>query len=112
MTAGFELIGTAQTGGLTLYTPLGSTAAALSWSPGAAELRANGDVRHFDSLGALLREAVGTELPVAALFDWVAGKNQAGKDWSADLSDYTQGRIKARRQEPGAAAELNLILEK
>ncbi len=110
--AGFELSGTARTGELMLFTPLGSTAAALSWSPEAAIMRSNGDVRHFESLDALIRSAVGTEIPVAALFAWLRNENITASGWSADLSQYASGRITARRLQPAPVAELTLLLEK
>lgn len=110
--AGFELTGNAQAGELTLYTPLGNTAAALSWSPQTAVMRSNGDVRHFESLDALIKQAVGTEIPVVALFAWLAGDNMAVAGWSADLSDHANGRITARRTQPAPLAELRLVLEK
>ncbi len=110
--AGFELTGTPLAGELTLYTPLGSTVAALSWSAGTAVMRSNGDVRHFASLDALIKEAVGTEIPVAALFSWLAGESVTVAGWRADLSQHAEGRITARRTEPAPMAELRLVLEK
>ena len=110
--AGFELTGDAQTGGLTLYTPVGTTAAALSWSAQTALMRTNGDVRSFASLDALIAQAVGTEIPVAALFAWLAGDNMAAKGWSADLSQLADGRLTARRTDPAPVTELRLVLEK
>jgi outer membrane lipoprotein LolB len=109
--AGFELSGNATAGQLTLFTPLGSTAAALSWAPDAATLRANGDIRHFESLDALLRSAVGTELPVVALFAWLRDENMTMAGWSADLSQHANGRIAARRLLPAPAAELKLLID-
>jgi outer membrane lipoprotein LolB len=108
--AEFELTGNEQVGELTLYSPLGSTAAAMMWTPQSATMRANGEIRRFESLGELLHEVVGTELPVSALFAWVAGERKGANGWSADLTDYPRGRIKARRQDPTPAAELNLVL--
>ncbi len=108
--AEFELTGNEQVGELTLYSPLGSTAAAITWTPQSATMRANGEIRRFDSLGELLREVIGTELPVSALFAWVAGEHKGANGWSADLTDYPRGRIKARRQDPTPAAELILVL--
>jgi outer membrane lipoprotein LolB len=110
--AEFDLIGNDQTGELTLYGPLGSTAAAMTWTPQSATMRTNGEARHFGSLNALVREAVGTDLPVSALFAWVAGENKRANGWHADLSDYPQGRIKARRQDPAPTAELMLVLSR
>lgn len=109
--AGFELTGNAQTGELTLYTPLGTTAAALSWSPQVAVLRSNGESRHFESLDALLKQAVGTEVPVAALFAWLAGDNMTVAGWRADLSQHANGRITAHRTEPAPPVELRLVFE-
>lgn len=110
--ASFELTGTPLTGELALYTPLGSTAAALSWSSGTAQMRANGDVRQFESLEDLIRQAVGTDIPVVALFAWLAGDNMNVNGWRADLSQHANGRITARRTEPAPIAELRLVLEK
>ena len=109
--AGFELSGNAQAGELTLFTPLGTTIAALSWSAQTAALHKNGEVRTFESLDALIKEAVGTEIPVVALFAWLAGHNMAVAGWSADLSQHASGRITARRTEPAPPAELRLVLE-
>jgi outer membrane lipoprotein LolB len=108
--AEFELTGNEQVGELTLYSPLGNTAAAMTWTPQSATMRANGEIRHFASLDKLMLEVVGTELPVGALFAWVAGERKWTNGWSADLTDYPKGRIKARRQDPSHAAELNLLL--
>ena len=109
--AGFEISGNAQAGALTLLTPLGSTAAALDWSPGSASLHNNGENQQFESLDALLRSAVGTEVPVAALFAWLRGENMAMDGWSADLSQHANGRITARRLQPAPASELTMLLE-
>ena len=110
--AGFELTGNPQAGELTLYTPLGNTATALSWSSQTAVMRSNGGVRYFESLDALIRQAVGTEIPVVALFAWLAGDNMVIAGWSADLSHHADGRIMARRTQPAPLAELRLVLEK
>lgn len=109
--ATFELSGNAQTGALTLFTPLGTTAAALTWSPQASTLRSNAETRQFDSLGTLMQQTLGAELPVAALFAWLAGEAVAVAGWQADLSQRSSGRIGARRDTPLPAAELRLVLE-
>ena len=109
--AGFELTGTPVLGELTLYTPLGSTVAALSWSSQTAIMRAKGEIRHFESLDTLIKEAVGTEIPVVALFAWLAGDNMKVAGWNADLSQHASGRITARRSAPAPEAELRLVLD-
>lgn len=108
---GFELTGTPQAGELTLFTPLGTTAAALSWSAQAAILRDAGGIRHFESLDALISQTFGTEIPVVALFAWLAGDTMTVAGWRVDLSQYAGGRITARRTLPAPMAELRLVLE-
>ena len=110
--AEFELTGNAQAGSLTLFSPLGSTAAALLWTPETAIMRTNDEVRQFNSLDDLIKQAVGTDIPVAALFAWLAGDNRVVAGWSADLAQQANGRITARRFQPAPAAELRLVLEK
>lgn len=109
--AGFELSGHARNGGLLLFSPLGTTLASLSWSPQAATLRNNGEVRQFDSLDALAEQATGTALPIGALFQWLAGEEATAAGWEADLSQLKDGRLFARRSHPAPPAELRLILE-
>ena len=109
--ASFDLIGQASAGELILYGLLGSTAAHLNWTPDAATLRSNGSVRNFNSLSELAQQATGTDLPIAALFDWLAGRDLSVPGWQADLSQLGQGRLTARRHHPEPSAELRLILE-
>jgi outer membrane lipoprotein LolB len=75
-------------------------------------MRTNGDIRSFASLDALIQQAVGAEIPVAALFAWLAGDNMSVAGWSADLSQLANGRVTARRTEPAPVTELRLVLEK
>lgn len=110
--AGFELTGNAQAGELVLSTPLGSTLATLNWTAQTAVMRANGEVRHFESLDALLIQATGTAIPVATLFLWLSGEDAATTGWQADLSQLSQGRLVARRTDPAPAAELRLVFER
>lgn len=110
--AGFELRGRAEAGELTLYNPLGGTLAALQWAPGSAILRSGDQVRRFDSIDALVAGATGTAIPVANLFDWLAGNNTPVAGWAADLSQLPQGRLSARRFAPPPAADLRVALEK
>ena len=109
--ASFELIGNAQTGQLNLISPLGSVLAALSWTDSTAQLRANGELRHFNSLDALVLHATGASIPIASLFAWLAGVEAQAPGWQADLSRLSNGRLIARRLEPLPTAELRLVLE-
>lgn len=110
--AGFELTGSAQAGELALFTPLGTTLATLVWSPTSGQLRTGAESRQFESLGAMVRQATGTEIPVAELFSWLTGKNVAVPGWQVDLSHYSEGRVVARRDNPLPTAELKLVFEK
>lgn len=109
--AGFELRGRADTGELMLYNPLGGTLAALRWAPGSATLRSGDQERQFDSIDALVAGATGTAIPVASLFDWLAGSNTAVNGWEADLSQLAQGRLRARRVAPPPLADLRVALD-
>lgn len=110
--AGFELKGSAGTGELLLTSPLGSTLANMTWSPGQAILRTGSEERHFDSLETLASQITGTPLPVRALFAWLEGLQATADGWQADLSRMAEGRLVARRADPAPTAELRLILDK
>ena len=108
--ARFELEGTAAEGRLELRTPMGATAALVDWSASGARLRTPGDrPRYADSVDALVLNATGTALPVAALFDWLAGVATPVPGWQPDLSQRLTGRLAARRESP--PTELRMILE-
>jgi len=111
-TAAFELKGRAVAGELALLTPLGNTAAQLSWGPGKAMLRAGSDVQEFTSLDALAAHATGTPIPIAALFDWLAGVPTQVPGWHADMSELPAGRLQARRLEPQPTADLRVVLDR
>ena len=111
--ADFELDGQGEAGTLALFSPLGTTVAQMEWAPGLAQLRNGGELRTFDSLSALAQQATGTELPVAALFDWLRGTATTAPGWEADLSQLTEGRLLARRKTDSApAVELRILLER
>ncbi len=109
--AGFDLQGSPAQGELSLSTPLGGTAALLQWAPGQASLRAPGQpARVASSLDDLLAQALGTAIPVAALFDWLVGIPTPAAGWQADLSQHAAGRLRARRL-AAPAADLRIVLE-
>ncbi len=110
--AAFELMGDAQKGELTLLSPLGNVLAALNWTPTTATMNADGNVRKFDSLEALVQHATGAAIPVASLFSWLGGNEIPTPGWQADLSGYSSGRLVARRTAPLPNAELRLVLER
>lgn len=110
--ASFELRGAPESGELTLFTPLGGTAAVLAWSPGTATLRSGSEVRQFPSLEALAQEATGAPLPITALFDWLAGRPTPVEGWEADVSQVAEGRLRARRSAPPPPADLRVVFER
>jgi len=110
--AAFELKGDAGNGELTLLNPLGSILALLQWSPGTATLRAEGQTRQFESPDALVAQATGSAIPMAALFDWLRGIATPVPGWQADLSQLAQGRLHAHRNNPAPAADLRVVLDR
>lgn len=111
LSGSFELQGDVSRGELRLFSPLGSTAALLRWSPAGAELQADGQTTRHASLDALAQAVTGTTLPMAALFDWLDGKATEAAGWRADLSLHNLGRVRALRESPEPAAELRVILD-
>lgn len=110
--AGFELRGKPDAGQLTLYNPLGGTLAVLAWAPGSATLRQGDKVSQFESIDALGVQATGSELPLAALFDWLRGVDTPAAGWQADVSQLAQGRLRAQRTTPPPAADLRVALDR
>jgi outer membrane lipoprotein LolB len=96
---------------MTLFNPLGGTAAVLTWDAQTATMRVNGDVQHHPSLDALISRAIGTEIPVDALFSWLAGELASADGWNPDLSQRASGRITAKRTSPAPPVELRLVLD-
>lgn len=107
--ASFELRGSAERGEFALFTPLGSIAAQLRWEPGSAVLNADGRERRYASMADLSADATGTPLPLAALFEWLAGRAADVPGWEADLSRVADGRLTARRSMPTPPAELRIV---
>ncbi len=111
--AAFELRGGPERGELSLFTPLGGTLAMLAWAPGSATLLdSSNQTSNFASLDALVTQATGTAVPVAALFDWLQGRPTAVPGWQPDLSQLSSGRIAARRTEPAPPVQLRVVLER
>ncbi|MBE2262230.1 MAG: outer membrane lipoprotein LolB [Burkholderiaceae bacterium] len=110
--AGFELKGSPMAGLLVLTGPLGNIAATLQWNAEGATLHRAGEAgQTFASLDALAQQATGTPFPIAALFDWLAGRDTQVAGWLADLSQLDQGRLSASRSDPEPSAQLQIVLE-
>lgn len=113
-TAAFDLVGTAERGHLQLNSPLGITVASAQWSPGEVRLITPEGERRFADLESLSREALGENLPLRALPDWLSARpwpaapsqplpSNAGfeqLDWQVDLSRYDKGFVRAERRKP------------
>ena len=112
LSAGFSLRGAPAAGELTLLNPLGGTLAVLTWSPGSATLKSGNEVRQFASLEELAAKATGAPIPIAALFDWLAGKATPVPGWQVDVSQLGEGRLRAQRSEPPPLADLRVALER
>jgi outer membrane lipoprotein LolB len=114
MSAGFELRGSGESGELRLNSPLGTRLASARWSATDAVLITSDGERHFDTLDALSQQALGENLPLAALPDWLAGRPWSGAPhqaqntgfeqlgWQVQLARKSEGWIEARR--PAAPA--------
>lgn len=90
VSAGFELSGDAAQGRLKLISPIGTQVALAQWSPAGAELDTGDGPRRFADLAALSREALGEEVPLAALGDWLAGRPWPGAASQANAQGFTQ----------------------
>lgn len=110
--AGFELQGSPEQGEMLLLSPIGTTLARLSWTAHSAQLEQGGRVTHSDNLSSLSEQLQGKALPIAALFDWLAGRPAEVPGWQADLSGHAQGRLLAQRNFPAPAAVLRIVLER
>lgn len=108
----FELRGTAETGELTLTSPIGNTLAALHWAPGEAVLNDGSRTRRFDSVDQLIQAATGAAIPVGALFGWLDGRDAQVSGWKAQLGQLAHGRLQASREAPLPRADLRVVFER
>lgn len=108
---GFEIKGSPSQGELRLNSPLGNTMLAARWSPAQATLYSGSETRHYGSIDALIEDSTGAALPVAALFDWLVGKDTQSNGWTADLTRQPEGYVQARRTQPLPQTELRIMLD-
>ena len=111
MSASFSLRGDAKSGELDLYSPLGTTLAALQWTPQRVQFSDGGKQQFFNSLNELTERATGAALPVDAIFDWLQGHDVQATGWLADLSAAPQGTVTARRISPAPEVMLRIKLD-
>ncbi len=110
-TASFELQGSPEAGRLTLLSPLGTTLAHVQWNAQGAQWQRGSEWENRPNLGELIRELLGTELPVTHLFAWLNGEVTHTAGWTVDLSRHADGRIQAQRETPLPRAELRVVFE-
>jgi outer membrane lipoprotein LolB len=108
----FDLQGSPDKGELVLTSPLGNTLARLQWEAGRAQLTTGQETRESSSLDELLRQATGTAIPVAAIFEWLNGNQATATGWQADLSGSADGRLVARRHDPTPEATLRIAFSR
>lgn len=117
LSASFELSGDGREGSLRLSGPLGTQVALASWQPGQVTLVTSQETRQFPDLAALSREALGEDVPLVALADWLKGRpwpdasaqpiaapaGFAQLGWQIDTSRLqADGQLEASRAAPPA----------
>lgn len=134
MSGEFELSGNASSGQLVLISPIGTTIARARWSdpvgtrgaPSKIELEADGGTTHYATLEDMMQRAIGDQLPLAAMFDWLDGRpwpaapveraadgksfDQLG--WHVDLAQLADNRlIDAQRPQPRPVLHVRVKLD-
>ena len=134
MSGQFELSGNASSGQLILTSPIGTTVARARWSdpvgaqaePSRIELEADGATTRYATLEDMMQRAIGDQLPLAAMFDWLAGRpwpaapvqraadgssfDQLG--WHVDLAQLAGNQlIDAQRPQPAPALHVRVKLD-
>src|SRR6202012_4565078 len=130
----FELSGNASSGQLVLTSPIGTTVARARWSdpvgrqgvPSKIELEADGATTRYATLEEMMQRAIGDQLPLPAMFDWLSGRpwpaapGQRSADatsfdqlgWHVDLTQFADNRlIDAQRPLPAPALHVRVKLD-
>jgi outer membrane lipoprotein LolB len=110
--AQYALQGTAASGKLSLYTPLGITVAHVQWSPESVVLFGQGEPRQFATLDALTLALTGTELPIASLFAWLDGSQKVDPQWRIERADLENGVWIAHRDFGASSVDVKVLLER
>ncbi len=94
--------------------------------PSKIELEADGGTTHYATLEDMMQRAIGDQLPLPAMFDWLAGQPwpaapvQRGADgasfdqlgWHVDLSQFAANRlISAQRPLPAPVLHVRVKLD-
>ena len=110
--ANFELHGSAETGELSIISPLGTTLAVARWTPHNAQLLQGQKVQDYASMEALTQQLTGAALPLQALLAWLDTDGPPLPGWQlTSESPATGRRVFARREAPLPALQLTLLLD-
>ncbi len=111
LNAEVELTGDATQGELKVYGPFGSLLAILQWQPERAVLIEGERRRTVKNIDWLIERVTGAPLPVALIFDWLAGRPVRNDDWSVEPRTNPQAPLRATRLQPLPRIELILALK-
>lgn len=111
MIADFELEGDASKGELRLFGPFGGAIATLQWEPGQAVLIEGERRRVVRSIDWLIERVTGAALPVALIFDWLAGRPVRTDDWAVAPRSKPSDPLRATRLQPLPRIELTLAIK-
>ena len=110
--ANFELHGSAETGELSIISPLGTTLAVARWTPHNAQLLQGQKVQDYASMEALTQQLTGAALPLQALLAWLDTDGPPLPGWQLTSESPSTGRrVFARREAPLPALQLTLLLD-
>lgn len=129
--AGFDLQGSDVRGQLALISPLGTQVGRAVWQPGSVLWQSADGDRRFDSLDALAEEMLGEPVPLAALFDWIAGRPWSARPsrpltaadgatatpgfqqlgWNVQTGRASDGLIIAQRRSPAPTLTVRIKLD-
>ena len=111
--ARFRLEGTGAEGRLTLISPIGTTLALASWTPGSALIQRGNEVNEYPSADAMLNALIGSGIQMAQLWRWVTNDPNPVPAWQVDQETRPdQSRIViARRVSPEPALTFKLLLQ-
>jgi len=107
----FDLTGGWPEGMLNIYNPLGLQMARLEWTAQSARLVLGSKVQEASSLESLVLQLTGTQLPTAALIDWLGGKPSPAEGWNVDVSEWHLRRLVLERVQPAPRTVLRLAFE-
>ncbi len=110
--ANFELHGSAETGELSILSPLGTTLAVARWTPHNAQLVQGQKVQDYASIQALTQQLTGAALPLQALLAWLDNDGPPLPGWQLTSESPASGRrVFAKREAPLPALQLTLLLD-